>query len=275
MDPKHEIDLKDVREEIVHDQHEEFRNVYNTVEEFTVGSIPNDHIRKEVRDELKGECGNSESNSSPKEQIQLLKYSKLTEILNRMENMFDRENDTKWRSIKKASHDLIDQNPTAEGVHQIIQAILTNGKVESELDAVNKFLHGIIIVGRIFERLDQKRLLDLTMTRKIIGLFLRDVFIYILKPLIDYEIVNYFLPTLNETVEHSDCSFGTSLLNTTKLGLFATFCGGGGVVLHYLLNCFGIAPVDQLTSASISLQFGLLRCSFADAQRKAAKIDEK
>lgn len=124
MDPKHEIDLKDVREEIVHDQHEEFRNVYNTVEEFTVGSIPNDHIRKEVRDELKGECANSDSDSdesSAKEQIQLLKHSKLTAILYRMENMFDKENDTKWRSIKKASHVLIDQNPTAEGVHQIIQ----------------------------------------------------------------------------------------------------------------------------------------------------------
>lgn len=157
----------------------------------------------------------------------------------------------------------------------VIQAILKHGTVESELDAVNKFLHGLIIVGRIFERLDQKRLLDLKMTRNIIGLFLKDIFIYVLKPLIDYEIVSYFLPTLNETVEDSDCSFGTSLLNTTKLGIFATFCGGGGVVVHYLLNCFGIAPVDQLTSASISLQFGLLRCSFTDAQRKAAKINEK
>ena len=87
----------------------------------TVETIPKEQIRKKVQDELdfaRSKDSDADENWALEEQF---KHSKLSGILNRMENMFDREDDTRWRAIKRTSHDLIDQNPTAEGAHQIIQ----------------------------------------------------------------------------------------------------------------------------------------------------------
>lgn len=170
----------------------------------------------------------------------------ITASIRRMELLFENERDANWFGIKEKIATFVKDEQTG---YEMIKGVMKNtatGGATGLFDFVKKFMMDLLVFANVLERLDELGKLTVGSAAKIAGMFMTDVFETIVKPMVRQEIIDKFLPALNDITlnEH----YFTQFLNVGKpLAITAVACYaenmitgtyGWGAILAQLLYCF-------------------------------------
>jgi len=203
------------------DLHDDVENVLEREITEVIKTVPDSH-RNQIEQTLKKD--------DPKKHSSVITASIL-----RIELLFEND-ETCLRIQNKLNAEITDVN----SAYQIMTGLIQNAAVEPGncLKAfVSKFMRVLLILRRIFVRLDDLGILSLGTVSNLISLFLQDVFQKIIRPMIELKIINMFLPAFDDELRVDVIS------HTFNLAKLLTFTAGVSVAENFIFGSFGYGTI--------------------------------